>query len=1345
AGILAVGGTLNNSSGVLVTNTGTLAGGGTISVPVSIGSTNSLTSAHLRMGNSPLNVPGTLTVNNNLALGLGTEMDVKLGTATTVGAGVNDLLVVQGNLTINPNAYLNILPIQQLTAGTYVIATYTGSLTGQFTNAVGSLSGYSFSLDYSTAGQIKLNVTGSNAGLVWQGTNSLWDVQTTWNWKNGANRSTFNEGDAVTLDDTATNTTVQIATTLYPASITFNGTSNYSITGTGSGRISGGTGVTKNGTGTVLFPAGLGVGNDFTGPVNINNGIFKMNGALSLGATNGATYVASGATLDLNGQTPNDEPMFLQGTGFGGTNGAINNSGAAVNLSGGPRKITLQGDTTFNALSNRWDVGINTLGAGSGYLIGNGYKLTKIGPNDIWMHEVGDTGLGDILVSVGTLGFQFTIGMGDPSKTATVMPGARLGIWQAPTLTKQVVLTNGATLYSDGASNALSGTVTLYGTNTLQINQPLGILSPMAGTGGFHKTAGGTLYLPAANTYSGSTFVDAGSVVLGPSGSIANSGLIAVATNSVLDASQPAGGLNLSGGQTLSGSGSVNGNVSAGNGAQIAPGTPALASTLTFNNNLTLSGGTNVIKLNTDPSQIGNGVNDLVNVLGALSLSGVSTIQINPLGVLSTTSPYSVLQYGSGSPPSAANLRVVSSSPRYNVSLVDPTTTQPYLQVSLTGNPGTLVWKGGATSKPNTWDNSATNWLNLVTSLRDAYFGGDQAILDDTGTTNLINLTVAAVGTFSLSNNTKAYTITGSGNMVGTVDMEGTNSTRLAISNTPTFSTITANYGTLIYDLQGVGNWTNYTTFSDSGAGVGTIVKAGTNTMVMSAPDNTAFSGSLVVSNGVLQYTNALALGGGGGIYCTNTGSMDVNAIPSGQKVVYIAGDGFNGQGTIIDTSPTQIANEGVHNITLVTNASISAGSRWDVYGGTGGSLNGNGFKLTKLGAGVILVNAVGATGLGDIHVVAGRFGFQGYADMGDPSKTMTIESNAIVTLFDVSPNDSKNLVLNGNAVFDSAGNGGGNTFEGPVTLVGTNNLFGLRKDLHLEYPVSGVGGVVAGDSPVGAGTGTLYLDALNTYTGSTTVSNGHSIVVGASSSLGASSLIQVNANATLDISAPAAANGFFNFTAGQRLIGAGSVVAGASGNVVFGTGSTLAPGFPDNNTYTLTMSGNLTLQAGSTNLVVVNKTTSVANDMVSGLASVTMGGTLVVTNVGNALAGGDAIQLFSASSGGYSGLFANIIPATPGAGLSWDTSTLDTDGKLRVLSTLPRTPTNIVYSVSGNQLTLGWPNSYTGWTLQGQTNNPGTGITTNWHDVPGSTSVNQIIMPISGTNGSVFFRMILK
>jgi autotransporter-associated beta strand protein len=1337
SGTLALASPINNTVGVTVTNTGTLAGIGPINVPVTVASTTTQ-GAHLRMGMSPLNIPGTLTINSNLTLGVGSELDVKLGTATTTGGGVNDLLVVNGNITIDPNAYLNIQPLQQLTAGTYVIATYTGTLTGQFTNSFPGAR-YGFTIDYSTAHQIRLNVTGSNANLAWVGvTNNVavnsWDI-TTPNWTNPASLSadTFHQGDSVTFDDTTRNTNVSLVVALFPASITFNGNTNWSVTGTGSGRISGGTGITKNGNGTVLLAAGTGVGNDYTGPVNINGGVLKMNGAQSLGATNGGTTVASGATLDLNGQAPGPEPMTLQGAGFGGTNGAINNSSAtAPNQSGGPRAITLAGDTTLNATGNRWDIGINTLGAGGGYFLGNGFKLTKIGAQQIWMHEVGDIGVGDILVSGGTLGFQYNIGMGDPSKTITVMPGATFGIWHSVnTLSKLTTLTNG-TLYSDGeagSSNVLSGAVTLGGTNTIQVNQPLGLLSPIGGAGGYHKTGTGALYLPSAETYSGPTFIDAGNLSLGAGGSIANSSLISLATNTVLDASQPAGGLSLGNGQTLSGSGSVMGNAAAAAGSRISPGTAVAASTLTFNNNLTLNGATNIIKLASDPTTVGNGVNDLINVAGTLTLNGVSTIQINPLGVLSSASAYTVMAYGSGT-PSAANLRVASGSSRYNVSLVNPATTAPFIQVNITGNPGILVWKGGAASNPNVWDNTTTNWLNLSTGLRDSYLPGDNPIFDDTASTNVINLTTSAIGLISLSNNAIAYSVTGSGSINASVDMEGTKSFRVGISNIPVFPTITANSGALVLDVQGVGAYTNSGTLTDNGAGKGMLIKAATNTLVL-AGDASQFTGAIMVSNGILKYANLNALGSTASpLYVTNTGTLDLNGVASSLKPLIVAGAGLNGQGALVNNGGG-LVNVGVNSLTLAGDTSIGGASRFDILT----SMTGNGFKLTQVGPATAATLIQTASGLGDIHIVLGRIGFQGAGDMGDQTKTLTVESNGVVTLF--TANVTKNLVLNGGGVFDSGGNG--NTFNGPVTLVGTSNLFGLRTALHLTASVGGTGGLAVGPSPVNTGTGNLYLDGgPSTYTGPTTINSSYGIVVGASSAL-ASSLIRINSGGTLDVSAPAS----FTLGAGQTLIGAGTV----HGSVTFGNGATLAPGFPDTTVNTLTIDNNLILQPGSTNVVVVNKGTSVANDTVTGLITVTIGGTLVINNVGNPLAVGDAIQLFNAVSGIYSGSFNNIIPATPGAGLAWDTSTLGIDGKLRVArgSGLPGTPTNMVFAVSRGQLTLSWPSSYTGWTLQGQTNAPGVGITTGWHDVPGSTATNVFTTPIGTANGSVFFRMILK
>ncbi|HSY44049.1 MAG TPA: hypothetical protein VK811_09055, partial [Candidatus Acidoferrum sp.] len=64
-------------------------------------------------------------------------------------------------------------------------------------------------------------------------------------------------------------------------------------------------------------------------------------------------------------------------------------------------------------------------------------------------------------------------------------------------------------------------------------------------------------------------------------------------------------------------------------------------------------------------------------------------------------------------------------------------------------------------------------------------------------------------------------------------------------------------------------------------------------------------------------------------------------------------------------------------------------------------------------------------------------------------------------------------------------------------------------------------------------------------------------------------------------------------------------------------------------------------------------------------------------------------------------------------------------------------TSTNLVSSVSGNQLTLSWPTDHTGWTLQSETNLLG-----NWQNVSGSTVTNQMIITVSPAYQSVFYRL---
>ena len=67
----------------------------------------------------------------------------------------------------------------------------------------------------------------------------------------------------------------------------------------------------------------------------------------------------------------------------------------------------------------------------------------------------------------------------------------------------------------------------------------------------------------------------------------------------------------------------------------------------------------------------------------------------------------------------------------------------------------------------------------------------------------------------------------------------------------------------------------------------------------------------------------------------------------------------------------------------------------------------------------------------------------------------------------------------------------------------------------------------------------------------------------------------------------------------------------------------------------------------------------------------------------------GDAIPLFQFTSA--HGAFAHITPSTPGTGLAWDTSTLATDGNLRVITGSNKQPPHFVTTtLSGTNLVFG-------------------------------------------------------
>jgi len=137
---------------------------------------------------------------------------------------------------------------------------------------------------------------------------------------------------------------------------------------------------------------------------------------------------------------------------------------------------------------------------------------------------------------------------------------------------------------------------------------------------------------------------------------------------------------------------------------------------------------------------------------------------------------------------------------------------------------------------------------------------------------------------------------------------------------------------------------------------------------------------------------------------------------------------------------------------------------------------------------------------------------------------------------------------------------------------------------------------------------------------------------------------------------------------------------------------------------------------------------------------TLTYGGTLIVTNTGPGLSVGDNFVLFSPAG---SGNFGNVVLPVLHGGLGW-MNNLTSSGSISVVQAFNPNPTNITTHVSGGNLTLTWPADHTGWVLQSQTNAPNTGLTTNWVNVAGSESVDQWVVPVDPSNGSVFYRLVL-
>jgi len=445
-------------------------------------------------------------------------------------------------------------------------------------------------------------------------------------------------------------------------------------------------------------------------------------------------------------------------------------------------------------------------------------------------------------------------------------------------------------------------------------------------------------------------------------------------------------------------------------------------------------------------------------------------------------------------------------------------------------------------------------------------------------------------------------------------------------------------------------------------------------------------SRSLLSSSGTNIINGPLTLGGSGSVQISTSGRNEFNGPISGPDM--IGKFTFRGGGTNVVNG--QVSNLAAYSLSTVDGGQVtlinSTGNSWAGSEVIGGS-------TMRFGT----ANAFPATAWLDLTATFDLAGFNQQVGSLVGTNTTPGVVNPMLPSGIIASSGSTDCVFTLNTSNDTF-----HTADFPV------NNWQIYAGVIRDSVLSGSGKV--GFTLIGGGS--LTLTNISTYTGDTIIGSGCTLALSNAASIANSAHIMVESGGNLDVTYRSGAT--ITIASAQTLKGNGSF------NVVGGL-----------------------INDGTIELKLNKAGATLSSDRLQGLSQLTYGGTLRLDISGDPLTTSDSFKLFDAAS--YGGAFTMIEPPVPAWGLAWDTSTLASDGTLRIAPGPDTNPTNITTTVvsGGTALQVSWPASHTGWALQAQTNAPGAGIGTNWTTVPGSRATNQLLLPIDPANGSVFYRLV--
>ena len=832
--------------------------------------------------------------------------------------------------------------------------------------------------------------------------------------------------------------------------------------------------------------------------------------------------------------------------------------------------------------------------------------------------------------------------------------------------------TSTATTFANGKSvlfdtHSTTRNVSINGTLSPEVltvagvyNYNLGGTGSLAGSMRLDKMGDSTLVMSGSHSYTGNTEVWEGNMWL--NGTLSASPVIVRRHANF-------------GGKVTLGS-----NLSTEYNAGIYPGGLEVADTMKVTGNLSLVAGAKLIfdlsdnpTIQTTTVKVGGSTakNDFLYINGTLQIGSGAVILINEVADSISVGKY-LLGKVNAITGTLSTVKIQGTGGKSVELTYDATSKNLYLVVKGTRAAGSVTWTG---KTDGNWNIAkTTNWSN--NGFADIFVTNDSVYFDVTSSNKTINVVDSVGASYMEVNSALAYSINGTGSIIGAMQLYKTNTGQLTINNRNNFTgkttvdsgTLTLKYAPSATNNGGIGpNITDPAYFEVKDSAMVQVTTANeitTRGMTLSGTTGGLINVPVALYwNGIITGTKLTKLGtatlyiGANNSTLTETvlkaGTIRLNTDASvnygvGKKITLMGGtlDTENSIGAYLNSN---------HAIDVPTGctATIIAGARCEYNGALTGDgtltwstdyirayINGNWSAF----AGTLNLTANGANSTYENHFIVNN-------SNGFPNATINLGTGVIMCY-------KNGTSDNGTTTIKIGSLGGAGTFYNAGLEVGNNNVN------------STFSGIISGSSTVKkVGTGLWILSGANTYTGSTTVSAGTMTVTGSI----AGGTVTVSSGATYNLLGTQA--GALIISSGGTATLAGTVsgllsntgtlkgTGTITGTSVMGSNSVTIPG--NTSIGTITFGGNVSMNSTAILTMQITGGTTTC-DKLAVTGTLTCGGTLDISLISGTLVNGAVYQLFNAST--ISGTFTTINLPVLDASLAWDTSELYSAGKIKVI-----------------------------------------------------------------------------